>query len=446
MSPTSIHKTDNILQIQTYFTSIVTKVGSLLLIFLLAACNPSSPQQSRKEPSPSQICGLAQNYDYWRNMAIEKNLKCKNVPACAERLQQCTDTVVCTYAADFRGGTAYWSTSAKFAKWVNEAKQRGLSCNVKNKRNTLQDKNEPTITCANNLRLCSGSVVCTYATDTIGGTTFWSKNAMFYKWVKEAKKRGLSCDVPSNDLGNQDNGSCSINPSNCSVKELCNRAVAYHNGDRVWSLKTADRKFVAEAKKYGLSCNTKNIIANSKQTTSDNGAPSVSSCNSKTPSECNDVKICEYATFSVNGAKKWRPAITWTVIEAKKRGLSCSVVTETRKNKSEVSNQLAELKKERDLLKYEMDQMQIMLDQQARSRNAAYKSCLGQCMLNNKAGRGFANALNGMAQCNTSCAPLKYGGEVIPPSWERRAKRLETINCQITQLSKNQATARCNKF
>ena len=51
-----------------------------------------------------------------------------------------------------------------------------------------------------------------------------------------------------------------------------------------------------------------------------------------------------------------------------------------------------------------------------------------------------------MAECNASCAPLKYGGEAKPPSWERGFKRIETIDCQITQLNRNQATAICNKF
>ena len=67
-------------------------------------------------------------------------------------------------------------------------------------------------------------------------------------------------------------------------------------------------------------------------------------------------------------------------------------------------------------------------------------------MLNNKAGRGLLNALSGMAECNASCAPLKSGGEAKPPSWERGFKRIETIDCQITQLNRNQATAICNKF
>ena len=88
----------------------------------------------------------------------------------------------------------------------------------------------------------------------------------------------------------------------------------------------------------------------------------------------------------------------------------------------------------------------IVGEQQKRAANAQYRMCLSQCLLNNKAGRGFANGLNGMAQCNTSCAPLKYGGTVVPPSWERNQRRLKTIDCTITQMSRNQATARCNDF
>ena len=84
--------------------------------------------------------------------------------------------------------------------------------------------------------------------------------------------------------------------------------------------------------------------------------------------------------------------------------------------------------------------------QQKRAANAGYRACLSRCLLNNKAGGGFSNAFSGMPQCNNSCAPLKYGGAVVPPSWERGIKRMKTIDCTITQLSRNQATARCNEF
>ena len=80
---------------------------------------------------------------------------------------------------------------------------------------------------------------------------------------------------------------------------------------------------------------------------------------------------------------------------------------------------------------------------QCRAAEAPYRACLTNCAFNNRAGKGVIAALNGMAQCNSSCAPLKWGGEVIPPSWERDKLRLRTVECMITRISRNQATASC---
>ena len=107
---------------------------------------------------------------------------------------------------------------------------------------------------------------------------------------------------------------------------------------------------------------------------------------------------------------------------------------------------LEQLKAERTALEETLSATKEIMKQQANLKNAAYKSCISRCLLGNKAGSGFSGGFNGLSQCGQSCAPIKYGGEAIPPSWERNVKRLETIDCQITQLSKNQATAHCSKF
>jgi hypothetical protein len=109
-------------------------------------------------------------------------------------------------------------------------------------------------------------------------------------------------------------------------------------------------------------------------------------------------------------------------------------------------SELQALRLERQQIEANLLAMQDLYQQQERAANSRYKMCLSNCMMNNKAGKGFAAALSGMGQCNSSCAPLKYGEAVVPPSWERNQRRLQTIDCTITQLSRNQATARCNEF
>jgi hypothetical protein len=119
-----------------------------------------------------------------------------------------------------------------------------------------------------------------------------------------------------------------------------------------------------------------------------------------------------------------------------------SPITATRSNSAE----LQRLQQERQMLATNLQAMQQMMDQQERMANAAYNSCFSRCALNNRAGSGIMGALSGMAQCNMSCAPLKYGGAEMPPSWERDKRRYQRVDCMITRMSKNQATASCKQY
>lgn len=110
------------------------------------------------------------------------------------------------------------------------------------------------------------------------------------------------------------------------------------------------------------------------------------------------------------------------------------------------SAEMEALRLERQQIEANLRSMEELFARQKRAAQAPYKACLSNCLLNNKAGKGFSNAVSGLAECNSSCAPLKYGGVAVPPSWERYNRRLETIDCKVTQMSKNQATARCNQF
>ena len=131
-----------------------------------------------------------------------------------------------------------------------------------------------------------------------------------------------------------------------------------------------------------------------------------------------------------------------------KKASTTSTAKKSISTQSSSSNtaEIQALRRERQQLEQTLLAIQNSMEQQKRAANAGYRACLSRCLLNNKAGKGFSNALSGMAECNTSCSPLKYGGAVVPPSWERGIQRMKTIDCTITQLSRNQATARCKEF
>ncbi|MDA9291952.1 hypothetical protein N9P99_01750 [Planktomarina temperata] len=161
--------------------------------------------------------------------------------------------------------------------------------------------------------------------------------------------------------------------------------------------------------------------------------------------------LCTFATsYKYGNVKQWSKSQKDQeyVQAAKKRGLTCGVGSSNQQIAPDSSNsaELKALRLERQQIEANLRAMEELIATQKRAANAPYKSCLANCKLNNRAGSGFAAALSGMGQCNNSCAPLKYGGAVIPPSWERNQRRLKTIDCTITQMSKNQATARCNQF
>ena len=130
-----------------------------------------------------------------------------------------------------------------------------------------------------------------------------------------------------------------------------------------------------------------------------------------------------------------------------------TATTATVKNPSSVTNSntdnsaaLSKLRQERELLKENLLATQQLFKQQKRAAERPYKACLANCLLNNKAGKGFAAAFSGMAQCNSSCAPLRWGGAVVPPSWEKNQKRLKRVDCMITRMNKNLATASCTQY
>lgn len=128
-----------------------------------------------------------------------------------------------------------------------------------------------------------------------------------------------------------------------------------------------------------------------------------------------------------------------------KKASTTSTAKKSTSTQSSSSNtaEIQALRREREQLNQSLLAIQNSMAQQKRAANAAYNNCFSQCALNNKAGRGISNLFRGISACGNSCAPLKYGGAVKPPYWERRIQRMKTIDCTITQLSRNQATARC---
>jgi len=155
------------------------------------------------------------------------------VEVCA--ISRCNNDTVCKRATVLTVGKKVWRDMYNSNIYVTEAKKRGLSCGV------ASTKAPPV--CSQG-QYCSDSFVCSQGTLTVDGKRIWNETPKWEKYVTEAKRRGLSCGVAS---------SSSTTDLNLSNNEICQRAS--YGVKRKWLLTSSVfYKYVVEAKKRGLSC------------------------------------------------------------------------------------------------------------------------------------------------------------------------------------------------
>ena len=117
--------------------------------------------------------------------------------------------------------------------------------------------------------------VCTLATTKKDGTTIWEKSSLFSSYVREAKKRGLTCGVAEEPIlattpavvatKTAEASTCDADPKMCPVPDLCQKAVSFATGSPMW---TTDAKYSAHigyAKSIGISCGTPAAVATNTQ-------------------------------------------------------------------------------------------------------------------------------------------------------------------------------------
>ena len=116
---------------------------------------------------------------------VQETTKVTKVPkkTCSEDAKQCDDETVCTLATSGRSWLPY------VTQHVKEAKKRGLNCGV-GKSKTTPAVNECS---SSNIEGCTAVAVCAQATHNSSGNVEWLPYVTQY--VKEARKRGLTCGV-----------------------------------------------------------------------------------------------------------------------------------------------------------------------------------------------------------------------------------------------------------
>ena len=241
----------------------------------------------------------------------------KTTSACSsDNLNVCSNALVCRQGSRYINGKRIWDERSQHIKYSVEAKKRGLSCGVGSSSSTTKTSS---VCSLNNLNGCINEAVCANASIKINGARKWEERPLYFKYVVEAKKRGLSCGVGSSSSTTKTTSACSSDNLNvCSNALVCRQGSRYINGKRIWDERSQHIKYSVEAKKRGLSCG----VGSSSSTTKTSSVCSLNNLNG-----CSNNIVCQRGSRLFNGKLIWDERSPWIKysIEAKKRGLSCGV-------------------------------------------------------------------------------------------------------------------------
>ena len=144
--------------------------------FLFAVISRSSPHE----------------YLIWKknNASMDKNKNINNtLDSCFNNLSECSDYLICVYATvSTSSGDKVWDVSK--TTYVNAAKERNLTCNVKNDLFASLSLYER---CSLNPKLCSDYEVCDIASQYSSRGKVWS--SLNNEHVMEAQNRNLNCGI-----------------------------------------------------------------------------------------------------------------------------------------------------------------------------------------------------------------------------------------------------------
>jgi len=227
---------------------------------------------------------------------------------------QCDNEKLCLFSTKYGADPKEWSLNRYYAKHILEAKLRGLSCGVGVRTSLYIDKKLiAKKKCSQDARECNETQLCKMGVVLSSGKKVWNTYVGGVKYSNEAKKRGLSCGVASNNVS----GKKYIDIKQLNASEICANATFISNQKTDWKVGKY-LKFVKEAKRRGLSCGVGNKAKVKKIDTK-------KKC-SQDAKSCVDTKLCSIATVYRSGIKKWNYNHYGVHInEAKKRGLSCGV-------------------------------------------------------------------------------------------------------------------------
>ena len=103
--------------------------------------------------------------------------------------------------------------------------------------------------CDEDLAECSAEQLCERSTK----DDRWLSEVAAQKYVKEAKRQGLSCNVT------EVNSTCISDPTKCSDEQLCSEVTMNKNGVAQWRRDASVGNYLAETKQRGLQCGVSDV-------------------------------------------------------------------------------------------------------------------------------------------------------------------------------------------
>ena len=192
------------------------------------------------------------------------------VDLCETDPDECKVSEICEKATTESAGQKTWDDSA--SGHVALAKEYGLSCDVVVEAAVeevaeIEEAPETTVVkkiCSlKTLEGCSVQALCRIATEDDGNSKTWTGWSAFEGYVKEAKKRGLSCGVGRARATSITDECSSSNIEGCTAVAVCAQATYNNSGNMEWLPYVT--QYVKEARKRGLSCGVGTKATNFKK-------------------------------------------------------------------------------------------------------------------------------------------------------------------------------------
>ena len=163
-----------------------------------------------------------------------------------------TGPKLCKLATYIFQGKRVWNRSSESA--IAEAKRRGLSCSATGSTLT-STSSSCSGNCSSNIKACSQKELCFEGTFiNHAGLSTWQNNAE----AKEAKRRGLNCDVLANTAYRIEKN-CTEDVKVCTEASLCSFAAKGDSDSRKWNPYWPAH--VTEAKLRGVSCGIRTTLS-----------------------------------------------------------------------------------------------------------------------------------------------------------------------------------------